>query len=868
MSAGYDAQAAADALRIMHEAGDVFEVRIPKTGRTKTVSGYFNDPDEAAAAIGKWDGKAPGVYVTVNPVDPALLARCANRLQPYAESTTADTNVTMRRWLYVDVDPERPANISASDAEHDAALELAREIVAERVGAGWPDPVVGDSGNGGHVFWRVDLPNDPAAEALVKRCLEALAERFNGAGVKVDTTVSNAARIAKTPGTMACKGDNIAERPHRRSRLLSAPESLGLVTVAQLEALAAEPSDDEAPRQRQTPPAAAAGVFDVVDFMRRHGLEVRHEKPWNGGTMYVLRQCPMNPEHDGTEAHITQLASGALSAGCKHDSCQWWDWRKLREHLEPGCYSTLPDTPATLPHPPAAASDQAPEVWQEAVPQPRLAATPDILSAFAEEVRAAGVVGEDRLVCVTYLALTSRVLDRPVSIVVKGPSSAGKSFTTEQVLRYFPESAYKSLSGMSEHALAYLDEPLSHRFLVVYEAAGLAGDLASYLVRSLLSEGRVEYVTVVKSKAGMVPKTLVIEGPTGVLTTTTAISLHPENETRLLSIPARDTADQTKAVFYALASEVQTIARPVEEWHALQTWIEQGETRVTVPFASELADLMPPVAVRLRRDFSMVLNLTRAHALLHRASRERDDDGRVIAGVCDYAAVRALIADLVSDEVGATVSAATRETVAAVVTLYRESDEKPVSVRALAGALHLDKSPAARRAREAIARGYLRNLEDKQGKPARYVPGDPLPDEQVVLPLPESLAASGTVAVVQDRGTTSAPAATHDQAPTQAECGSVAACSEGVEKKPGATGVAPSDPRIEVARHAGYLVADNGAASVALLVKRLDLYEAEAESVLDYLEALGVVGPNGGRARAVLVETRGDVDRLLGSVTR
>jgi hypothetical protein len=43
----------------------------------------------------------------------------------------------------------------------------------------------------------------------------------------------------------------------------------------------------------------------------------------------------------------------------------------------------------------------------------------------------------------------------------------------------------------------------------------------------------------------------------------------------------------------------------------------QGSVKVVIPFAKRLADLVPPVAIRLRRDFKTVLMLIRAHALLH-----------------------------------------------------------------------------------------------------------------------------------------------------------------------------------------------------------------------------------------------------------
>lgn len=41
----------------------------------------------------------------------------------------------------------------------------------------------------------------------------------------------------------------------------------------------------------------------------------------------------------------------------------------------------------------------------------------------------------------------------------------------------------------------------------------------------------------------------------------------------------------------------------------------------------------------------------------------------------------------------------------------------------------------------AARRGYLRNQQTSRGKPARYVVGDPLPEEQVILPTVETLKA-------------------------------------------------------------------------------------------------------------------------------
>ena len=384
-------------------------------------------------------------------------------------------------------------------------------------------------------------------------------------------------------------------------------------------------------------------------------------------------------------------------------------------------------------HAEARAEERA-EAWNQCAD---LARSPCILSEFDRELTRIGVVGERRGAKLIYLALTSRLLDRPVSLAVKGPSSGGKSFLVESTLKFFPEQAYYSLTAMSDRALAYSSEPLQHRFLVIYEAAGMASEFATYLIRSLLSEGRVRYETVEKTKDGLVPRLIERDGPTGLIVTTTRLRLHPENETRMLSLTVTDTREYTAAVMHALARETDTAA-DLSRWQALQTWLGTGPHRVVIPFAAQLAELVPPVAVRLRRDFKTVLMLIRAHALLHQISRAADEEGRIVATLDDYAQVRDLIGMLVAEGAETTVKQEVRDVVDAVAGLLRD-DITEVRQSDLARALHLDKSVISRRVAGAIDLGVLRNLEDRKGRPARLVLGEPIPDDLEILPSPERL---------------------------------------------------------------------------------------------------------------------------------
>jgi hypothetical protein len=366
-----------------------------------------------------------------------------------------------------------------------------------------------------------------------------------------------------------------------------------------------------------------------------------------------------------------------------------------------------------------------------------LARSENILAEFDRALEMVGLVGERRVAKLIYLAVTSRLLDGPVSIALKGPSSGGKSFTMDSVLQFFPGEAFYALTAMSDRALAYSTEPLKHRHLVVYEAAGMASDFATYLIRSLLSEGRLRYETVEKTRDGLKPKLIEREGPTGLVVTTTSLRLHPENETRMLSLTVSDTQEQTAAVFRALANG-DAHGADLSRWRALQTWLAASMCTVVIPYAPALAGMVPPLAIRLRRDFKTILTLIRAHALLHQASRRKDADGRLVADVADYATVRELVADLVAEGAGVTIKPEVRETVRAVAELLAGGREE-VKQADIKKVLKLDKSAVSRRVAGALEAGVLHNLEDRKGRPARLVLGDPLPEEIELLPKSERL---------------------------------------------------------------------------------------------------------------------------------
>lgn len=365
-----------------------------------------------------------------------------------------------------------------------------------------------------------------------------------------------------------------------------------------------------------------------------------------------------------------------------------------------------------------------------------------ILEEFAEDLRRSGFAGDPRPAQTLFLCMTSRLLDLPTSLALKGPSAGGKSFILKAVLPYFPPRTYHEISSLSPKALIYLDAPLAHRMLVVAEYDGIEEKSTEYILRTLLSEGRISYDAPANVGGQWVTQHRVVEGPTGLVLTTTRLRLHPENETRIHALEINDTAGQTRAIMQAQAAGAQSGAGHSEpdygRWHALQIWLEHGDQVVAIPFAEHLAARMPAYsAVRLRRDFPRVLQMIKAHALLQQASRERDAANRIVAVPQDYAVVYDLMAAHIAVEVEAAVSPEVQETVEAALELSRGNSA--VTITALAARLGLDKSSVSRRVAQATQARFLRNRETRKGLPARLVIGEELPGAQGVLPHPDGI---------------------------------------------------------------------------------------------------------------------------------
>jgi hypothetical protein len=399
-----------------------------------------------------------------------------------------------------------------------------------------------------------------------------------------------------------------------------------------------------------------------------------------------------------------------------------------------------------------------------------LAEAPDLLERAVQQVQSMGVVNEDELIKLIYVAATSRVLHQPINPLVKGASSGGKSFTTSRTLDLIGPDFVSYLTSSSALSLVYDERPLAHTVLVIYEANQIQADensMFAMLLRTLISEGRIVHQTTVEdpdSQTGRRVEWIVREGPITLVITTTG-ELHAENETRMLSYYISESQEQTRGVIDRLAARAAGLASAPTDlavWHDLQRWIALGPNDVVIPFAPQIAAKIPPRMVRFRRDVDALFSFIKASAILHQAQRKLDADGRVVATVADYAVAHPIFSRVLAQTCGQGVA----DNVRAVVELIA-ARAAPVAAQAAgkrfartgaAGAsaevelsseqigMHtgIGKSAAYRAVKAAIDQGFLVNNETRPRKPFRLAVRQRIDETAAaLLPHPDTLVSEG-----------------------------------------------------------------------------------------------------------------------------
>jgi hypothetical protein len=366
---------------------------------------------------------------------------------------------------------------------------------------------------------------------------------------------------------------------------------------------------------------------------------------------------------------------------------------------------------------------------------------PALLDHVGEAITKSGYAGDVKRPLFVYVALTSRFLERPINIAVVAQSAAGKNATVDAAVDFIPCEDIHRIKAGSARAIIYGEEEYAHRVVYFQEADSIPMDgPAASAIRALAEDNCMQYDVVERdeSTGKYTVRRIVKEGPTGLITTSTC----PPREqlgTRLLELSVPDSSEHTRKVIAAHATAVSgedgaSVDRA--PLLAVQAWLKTaGEWRVIVPFARELGALIPPAAIRMRRDFRQLCSCIQTIAFLYQRQREHTAKGAIIATIADYTQAKSLLGPIFDTIVAQGVTPAIRETVEAI----KPGEE--VSQAELASRLDRSKGTISCRCERAVEGGWIVNFAPK-GQQKRLVRGADLPDVAEALPDPAKVEAA------------------------------------------------------------------------------------------------------------------------------
>jgi DNA primase len=262
---------------------------------------------------------------------------------------------------------------------------------------------------------------------------------------------------------------------------------------------------------------------------------------------------------------------------------------------------------------------------------------PCLLERVLEDFEKCGVVGEETNKKIGYLAAVSRLLEKPLAIVVQSASSAGKSSLMEAVLDFMPEEQRENYTAMTGQALFYMGQKnLKHKILAISEQQG--ADRASYPLKLLQSEGVLKIASTGKDPVSgkLVTHDYEVEGPVMLFLTTTAQDVDEELMNRAIALTVNEDREQTRAIHRrqreARTIEGHLLRRKRAKLISLHRNAQRLLRPITVVNNHDVGEF-PDHMMRARRDHNKLLTLIEAIALLHQHQREIKtfaDDGETL----------------------------------------------------------------------------------------------------------------------------------------------------------------------------------------------------------------------------------------------
>jgi hypothetical protein len=610
-------------INVLFNQDQVIEVRVIRINEDIR-SGFYTNREKLCHDVAATDADTTvkGVYVVLNEINPDILKeRSPEQINHIVRGKATSTkHILRRRWVVLDFDPVKAtteSNSSSNAGEKAITFERAQRCEKYLTEKGFPEPIRADSGNGAHLLYRIDLPNDQKSYDVIASFLDTLNEMFG-----VDVSLKDAPRIIKLYGTVARKGANTPERPHRRSKLISVPDAIPIVNAELLRKGAGEPPTPPTPGQTQ--PAATIQLKEPfvvpVTATERHPILKRMVTSMVGkkySFKAILAACQAENlatnKPPKTEQEIEKEVISLYDWATKKEMQKEISKEEKKATSPPAETTKTPDITST------------PEIVEEAR---RIYESGGFLQYCTDTFQKVWLGDVHILMGVLHMAANMRVLNAQdgIHLHIMGGTQTGKSDSVKASMQ-FVHPADRLIKTFSMKYLFYADDELHPNSIVFSDDTTFEPETAA-LYRNMLTSWftgvtRGTVVNHQKKDLHIPPRvSLILTSVESVVQETD----DGQDESRFLTLEVRRTPDQMKAIRKFIQEKHPDIKPDLDVIFAVWTAI----TPQTVTLHKSI-DREIPI-----REFKRFLTLVQSHALLCNRDTTTDADFLAIDQFLSY----------------------------------------------------------------------------------------------------------------------------------------------------------------------------------------------------------------------------------------
>ncbi len=171
-----------------------------------------------------------------------------------------------------------------------------------------------------------------------------------------------------------------------------------------------------------------------------------------------------------------------------------------------------------------------------------------LLEQTAEDLKNTGIQGEEENALILLLAMTSRKMRDPLSVICLAKSGVGKSYLMEKVAQCVPSEEAKEHTQFSGNSFYYFRrEEIKGTVFLIEDLDG--AQAVMFPIRELQTKKRISKTVTIKDKNGQMRTiTLIVEGPVSIIGCTTKEKIYEDNSNRAILIYLDGSKEQDEKI--------------------------------------------------------------------------------------------------------------------------------------------------------------------------------------------------------------------------------------------------------------------------------------------------------------------------------